>query len=382
MNPAWLEFLPWPELRVCLVALLVAGIGSLLGSWLIRLFTRLSRALPFAHEMLQRARQPIRLLMPLLGVQMVIGAASDDLLWIDGARRIVSLAMIAAFTWLGLRAADAVQRVIVMRHPVNVADNLQARRIQTQTRVLVRTLSVFVVIFGVASMLMTFPAARQFGTSLLASAGLAGLAVGFAAKPVLGNLIAGLQIALTQPIRLDDVVIVDNEWGRIEEISGSYVVVRVWDDRRLVVPLQWFIEHPFQNWTRRTSSLTGSVFLWVDYTTPLEPLRQEVTRLCEEARHLWDGRVKVLQLVDTNERAIQLRVLASSADSSLNWDLRCYLRENLVNFIQNHYPHCLPQLRATVGSAADTEAEADTRTAPAPSGKDDQVVEAERQPPV
>lgn len=378
MDTTWLEFLPWPELRVCFVALLVAALGSLLSNGLMRLLARLSRPLPFAHEMLQRARQPLRLLIPLLGVQMVLSAASDELVWIDGARRIVSLAMIAAFTWLGLRAADAVQRVIVLRHPVDVADNLQARRIQTQTRVLVRTLSVFVVIFGVSGMLMTFPAARQFGASLLASAGLAGLAVGFAAKPVLGNLIAGLQIALTQPIRLDDVVIVENEWGRIEEISGSYVVVRVWDDRRLVVPLQWFIEHPFQNWTRRTSSLTGSVLLWVDYSTPLEPLRQEVNRLCDEARHLWDGRVNVLQLVDANDRAIQIRILASSLDSSLNWDLRCYLRENLVNFIYANYPDCLPQMRATLGSAAETDVQAPPRSAPS----DGPVVEAERQPPV
>ena len=374
MNKAWLDLLPWPEIRTLLVALLVAALASLVVYWALRLLVRLAQPLPFAAELLRRSRGPLRLLGPLFGVQMVLSSAPDELLLIDGARRLVSLAMIAAFTWLGLRAADAIQRVIVARHPVNVADNLQARRIHTQTRVLVRTLSVFVVIFGAGCMLMTFPAARQFGTSLLASAGLAGLAVGFAAKPVLGNLIAGLQIALTQPIRLDDVVIVENEWGRVEEITGSYVVVRVWDDRRLVVPLQWFIEHPFQNWTRRTSSLTGAVTFWVDYSTPLEPLRKELDRLCNEARHLWDGRVSVLQVVDANERAIQLRVLASSADSSLGWDLRCYLRENLLNFVCANYPGCLPQLRASVGSASGIDL-----VEPAPAGN---VVQAERQPPV
>ncbi|MDD0843564.1 mechanosensitive ion channel family protein [Pseudomonas sp. Gutcm_11s] len=374
MSEAWLDLLPWPEVRTLLVALLVATIASLIMYWALRLLVRVARPLPFAAEMLQRARDPLRLLVPLFGVQMVLSSAPDELMLIDGARRLVSLAMIAAFTWLGLRVADAIQRVIVARHPVNVVDNLQARRIHTQTRVLVRTLSGFVVIFGAACMLMTFPAARQFGTSLLASAGLAGLAVGFAAKPVLGNLIAGLQIALTQPIRLDDVVIVENEWGRIEEITGSYVVVRVWDDRRLVVPLQWFIEHPFQNWTRRTSSLTGAVVFWVDYSTPLEPLRKELERLCGEARHLWDGRVSVLQVVDAGERALQLRVLVSSLDSSRNWDLRCFLRENLVNFICAHFPGCLPQLRASVGSASGIDL-VDQQ----PEGN---VVEAERQPPV
>ena len=373
MDSAWLDLLPWPELRTLGVALLVALLLEVAAGGLLRLLTRLARNLLAARELLQRARAPVRLLLPLCGVQVVLSSAPDHLLLIDGARRLVLLAMIAAFTWFGLRAADAIQRIIVAHHPVDVADNLQARRIQTQTRVLVRTLGVFVVIFGASTMLMTFPAARQFGASLLASAGLAGLAVGFAAKPVLGNLIAGLQIALTQPIRLDDVVIVENEWGRIEEITGSYVVVRIWDDRRLVVPLQWFIEHPFQNWTRSTSSLTGAVLFWVDYSTPLEPLRQELARLCAEATHLWDGRVSVLQLVDAGERAIQLRVLVSSANSSHNWDLRCYIRENLVNFICANYPGCLPQLRASVGSASGID------LVEQPSG---QVVEAERQPPV
>jgi small-conductance mechanosensitive channel len=374
MADDWLALLPWPELRTLAVALLVALVLMLACGWLLGLLERLARPLPVARVLLQRARAPARLLLPLSGVQVVLGSAPDDLLMIDGARRLVLLAMIAAFTWLGLRATDAIQRIIVARHPVDIADNLHARRIQTQTRVLVRTLGVFVVIFGVSTMLMTFPAARQFGTSLLASAGLAGLAVGFAAKPVLGNLIAGLQIALTQPIRLDDVVIVENEWGRIEEITGSYVVVRVWDDRRLVVPLQWFIENPFQNWTRSTSSLTGAVILWVDYSTPLEPLRQELTRLCEEAHHLWDGRVNVLQLVDATDKAVQLRVLVSSADSSRNWDLRCYVRENLVNFLCAHYPRGLPQVRASLGSMSGV----DLVESPAPG----QVVEAERQPPV
>lgn len=374
MDTEWLNLLPWPELRTLSVALVVALLLELISGWLLRLLQRIARAIPTAREILQRARAPVRLLLPLCGVQVVLSSAPDDLFMIDGARRLVLLAMIAAFTWLGLRAADAVQRVIVAHHPVDVVDNLHARRIQTQTRVLVRIVGVFVVIFGISTMLMTFPAARQFGTSLLASAGLAGLAVGFAAKPVLGNLIAGLQIALTQPIRLDDVVIVENEWGRIEEITGSYVVVRVWDDRRLVVPLQWFIENPFQNWTRSTSSLTGAVTFWVDYSTPLEPLRQELARLCAEATHLWDGRVSVLQLVEAGEKAVQLRVLVSSVDSSRNWDLRCYIRENLVNFICANFPGCLPQLRASVGSASGIDL--------VESQEPGQVVEAERQPPV
>ncbi|WP_339411396.1 mechanosensitive ion channel family protein [Pseudomonas sp. EA_35y_Pfl2_R5] len=375
MTSDWLAYIPTADLRALLAALLAAFLLALATKWLMVLLLRLTRSFTFARELLLQAKAPLRLLLPLLAVQMVWSASPDDILFIAAARHITSLGIIGSVTWLGLRAVNAIQQIILVHHPVNISDNLRARRIQTQTRVLVRTLSTLVIVFGFSTMLTTFPSARQFGTSLLASAGLAGLAVGFAAKPVLGNLIAGLQIALTQPIRLDDVVIVENEWGRIEEITGTYVVVRIWDDRRLIVPLQWFIENPFQNWTRMTSSLIGSVTLWVDYATPLEPLRREMARLCEEVPELWDGRVSVLQVIESSERGIQLRVLASSADSSRNWDLRCYLRENLINFISRNYPHCLPQLRGVLKPDVEKEHRAEL-----PS--EGEISEPERQPPV
>jgi len=371
----WLSYIPTPDLQVLLAALLVALVLAFATKWLFLLLLRVTHSFTFARELLLHAKAPLRLLLPLLGIHTVWNSSPDEIFFIDAARHLTSLAIIGSVTWLGLRAVDAVQQIILVHHPVNVSDNLRARRIQTQTRVLVRTLSALVMIFGFAAMLMTFPSARQFGASLLASAGLAGLAVGFAAKPVLGNLIAGLQIALTQPIRLDDVVIVENEWGRIEEITGTYVVVRIWDDRRLIVPLQWFIENPFQNWTRMTSSLIGAVTLWVDYSTPLEPLRRELARLCNEVPELWDGRVSVLQVTDSNERGIQLRVLASSGDSSRNWDLRCYIRENLINFINRDYPHCLPQLRGVLKPDVTKEHRDEL---PAQGN----ISEPERQPPV
>lgn len=375
MTSEWLSFISIPELRALLVAVFTALVLALVANWLILFLLRITHSFTFARELLLRAKAPLRLLLPLLGLQTVWSASPDDLVFISAARHLTSLAIIGSVTWLGLSCVNAIQQLILLHHPVNVSDNLRARRIQTQTRVLVRTLSTLVVVFGFSTMLMTFPSARQFGTSLLASAGLAGLAVGFAAKPVLGNLIAGLQIAITQPIRLDDVVIVENEWGRIEEITGTYVVVRIWDDRRLIVPLQWFIENPFQNWTRMTSSLTGAVILWVDYSIPLEPLRRELERLCDEVPELWDGRVCVLQVVESNEHSIQLRVLASAADSSRNWDLRCYIRENLINFINRDYPHCLPQLRGVLKANVASEHRAEL-----PARGD--ISEPERQPPV
>lgn len=209
---------------------------------------------------------------------------------------------------------------------------------------LARTLDSIVVLIGGAMMLMTFPAVRQVGASLLASAGVLGIIAGLAARPVLGNMIAGLQIGLTQPIRLDDVVIVENEWGTIEEITSTYVVVRIWDQRRLVVPLAHWIEKPFQNWTRNSSELIGTVFLWVDYRMPLEPLRQELQRVCE-AHPLWDKRVALLQVTDTTERAMQLRALVTAASSPAAWDLRCAVRESLIDFVQREYPQFLPTVR-------------------------------------
>ena len=164
---------------------------------------------------------------------------------------------------------------------------------------------------------------------------------------MLGNLIAGLQIGLTQPMRLDDVVIVEGEWGVIEEIGSAYVVVRIWDQRRLVVPLQWWVEHPFQNWTRTSAELIGTVFLWVDYRLPLAPLRAELERACRESAD-WDGRLALLQVTDAGERAMQLRCLVTSAGSSQNWDLRCRVRERLIDFVQREYPQYLPRLRAEV----------------------------------
>ena len=215
---------------------------------------------------------------------------------------------------------------------------------------------------------MSFPAVRQVGASLLASAGVVGIVAGFAARPVLGNLIAGLQIGLSQPIRIDDVVIVEDEWGVIEEITGTYVVVRIWDQRRLIVPLQYWIEKPFQNWTRSTSELIGTVFLWVDYRMPLQPLRDALQRACEMSEH-WDKRIALLQVTETDKHSMQLRCLVTSASAPAGWDLRCHVREYLIDFIQHEYPQYLPLQRA--------EAKIERAPAPPPSSASRAAVKRE-----
>ena len=306
---------------------------------------RLAKSHPVVSDIMERASTPMEWLIPLLTLTVAIrvwpATTSAPFVLLQ---HLLLIALLAVGTWLVVRCIGAFEGVAIRRYPMDVADNLQARRVVTQVRVLGRIADVIVVIIGTSIILLTIPGVRQLGASLLASAGVAGLAIGLAAKPVLSNLIAGLQIALTQPIRLDDVVIIEGEWGRIEEITGSYVVMRIWDERRLVVPLNWFIENPFQNWTRTGSQLIGTVFLMLDYRMPLAPLRDELKRLCREAPE-WDGRVCVLQVTDTNEHAMQLRALVSSADSGRSWDLRCHVREGLIAYVQAHHPEALPRWR-------------------------------------
>ena len=330
------------------IALLVVAVSFRIALALVR---RVLGTRVMAQTLLACAEDPARLLLTLLALQAIWQAAPESLYLIGAVRHLTVVLLIAAGTWLIARTIGAAGRIVVLLHPVDVADNLHARGIQTQTRVLTRTLMLFALIFGIACALITFPSVRQVGTGLLASAGLAGLVIGFAAKPILGNLLAGLQIALTQPIRLDDVVIVEGESGRIEEITGSYVVVALWDERRMIMPLQWFIEHPFQNWTRQSAQILGSVFLWVDFGFPVEPLRQELARLCE-GNPDWDRRVCGIQVTDSSERAVQLRVLVSSGSASRNWDLRCFVRERLIEFVARDYPTYFPKLRIDTPMAA------------------------------
>lgn len=333
---------PWfGTWTAALVAVIVALIVHRLGGLLL---LRMTRATPVLHAIVVKSRAPAKAVLPLLALQTVWQAAPDDLRWIDSVRHLNGLLMIIATTWLAVRIIAGLAQGIMARHPVDVADNIGARRIHTQTRVLSRIAMSLVVLMGAAMLLMTFPGARQVGASLLASAGVVGLIAGFAAKPVFSNMIAGLQLALTQPIRLDDVLIVEGEWGRVEEITGTYVVLRIWDERRLIIPLQYFIEKPFQNWTRSSAQLLGSVFFHVDYGMPLAPLRKELERIVHAAPE-WDRRFFNLVVTDATERTMQLRVLCTAASSGLAWDLRCVVREGLIDFMQREYPQFLPRLR-------------------------------------
>jgi small-conductance mechanosensitive channel len=256
-------------------------------------------------------------------------------------QRLASIVLIAAVTWLAVRAMRAGEQIIVARLRTDVADNRRVRRARTQVTLLRRIIDATFVLVGLSAILMSFPSLRTFGASLLASAGLAGIVAGLAAQTTLGNVFAGLQLAFTDAVRIDDVVVAEGEWGWIEEVTLTYVVLHVWDERRIVLPTSYFTTTPFQNWTRSQSRVLGAVTLYLDYATPLHELREHA-RTVVEASPLWDQKDWVLQVIDTTEKAIVVRVLASAHDAPTSWDLRCDIREALVGWLQENHPQALP----------------------------------------
>ena len=292
-----------------------------------------------------RTKRPAALFFPVaiaLSVLSTLGLSGEPA---QVAFRALTVLTTACLGWLSLGVVNALFDSAARRYSIDHDDNLAAREMQTRLTVFRRITFFIVVVVTLAAMMMTIPAIRHLGISLFASAGAAGLIVGLAARPTLSNLIAGIQIALSQPIRVDDVVIVEGEWGRIEEITTTFVVVKIWDERRLVLPLSYFIEKPFQNWTRKTADLLGTVFLYVDYTVPVDEIRAELNRVVKGS-DLWDEKVSLVQVTNTTERSVEIRALVSARNSSDAWDLRCLVREKLVAFVQTNYPEALPRLRA------------------------------------
>lgn len=324
--------------------LLGAALAGLVAHWVGgAVLRRVLRGTP--RRVLSAARRPARPILMLLGPLLVLPVLEIGLGAAAIVRHFCVLGLIAALAWLGLALLTFLGAYAEERYRIDRPDNLIQRQMRTRIQVFRRIGAVVVVFVAGAAMLMAIPGLRHLGVSLFASAGIAGIAIGFAARPVLSNLVAGVQIALTQPIRVDDAVVVQGEWGWIEEIGATYVVVRIWDLRRLVVPLTWFVENPFQNWTRQTADLIGTVLIHADYTVPVDELRAELRRIAE-SEPLWDGKVCVLHVTEATERTIQMRALVSARNSPETWDLRCAVRERLVAWLQRSYPDSLPRLRA------------------------------------
>lgn len=261
--------------------------------------------------------------------------------WLPHANTIL---IISGFAWCLLAFTGILKIVFLKQYDISKEDNLRARKIYTQLNILQKIANFVIIVLGIGLILISFEPIRKIGVGVFASAGLAGIIIGFSAQKAIGALIAGIQIAFAQPFRLDDAVVVEGEWGWIEEINLTYVVVRIWDQRRLVLPTTYFLENPFQNWTRTSADIIGSVFLYTDYSVPFDELRRELDRILENTS-LWDKKTKVLQVTDAKERTVEIRILVSARNSPTAWDLRVLVREKMIEYLQKNYPQALPRTR-------------------------------------
>ncbi len=332
-------------------ALLVGVAGHCV---VFRIILRLTKrtTVTFDNALVNHCYRPLQWIVILLIVRLVGKLPNVKSHIPEAAEHAIALLLIALVAWLLIRMTYVLEEYVVSRFDLDVRDNLRARKIHTQFRVLKRIVIAVVGVIAFGTMLMTFDQVRQLGTTILASAGVVGIVVGMAAQRTIATFIAGLQIAITQPIRVDDVVIVENEWGRIEEITLTYVVVKIWDLRRLIVPITYFIESPFQNWTRTSADILGTVFVYADYTMPINAVREELHNILKKSDH-WDGKVCVLQVTNASDNTMELRALMSAVDASAAWTLRCEVREKLIEFIKREYPQALPRVRAELHQLED-----------------------------
>lgn len=338
---------PWVFSLILIAAAL--AVSQLIYGLAVRLIRRrLSDRESFWHPLLMRTRGPVRMALCIGAISWAVRAAPLPAREANLVQHGLLVAFIVLFGWAAMTALNIGASLYLHRFNVEAADNLLARKHYTQVRILRRAAATLVVLLTAALVLMTIPGVRQFGVSLLAAGGAAGIIVGLALQPVLSNLLAGVQIALTQPIRIDDAVIVEGEWGRVEEITSTYVVIRIWDLRRLIVPLKYFMEKPFQNWTRESAKLLGTVMLYLDYSVPVSALREKLAEILA-ASSLWDRDVSSVQVTDARERTMEVRILASAGNAGDAFDLRCDIREQLIAWLNEAYPHALPRDRIDFG---------------------------------
>ncbi len=334
------------SIGILFAAVLLGVIVHWIGLHIVARIAR--RTSQLLHDsILRHCSGPSRIIFPFIFLYLCLPSLEFSKSVIEVMGDLIFVLFIVSVAWLFIRLIYVLEDMVIVKYDIRLADNLRARRIHTQFGIVKRILIVIIVIFAITAVLMSFEKFRSVGTGILASAGLLGLVVGLAAQRILGNLLAGIQIAVTQPIRLDDVVIVENEWGRVEEISLTYIVIRLWDLRRLILPISYFIEKPFQNWTRATADILGTVLFYVDYSVPVQQIREELVRILKGS-DLWDGKSWSLDVTNTSEHAVELRALMSSRNSDTLWRLRCEVREKLIEFIQRAYPHALPKVRAQV----------------------------------
>jgi small-conductance mechanosensitive channel len=363
---ASLTFAPGETAGALILA--VAALIALAVHWIgVRLLRPLlSERHPYWSALLHATNGPTRLALLVVALAVALPAASFDPDISDILGKVLSIATIVLIGWIALTAVQLAGDLYIARARAKGVDSLVARKHVTQVRILRQVVDTLILVLTVSAALMTFEPVRQYGVSLFASAGVAGLVAGLAARPMLSNLIAGLQIAATQPIRLEDEVVVESQWGRVEEINSTYVVLGLWDMRQMIVPLSYFIEKPFENWTRDSTALIGAVVLHVSYHAPIERLREKAIEIVKASPH-WDGNLVKLQVQDAKESALELRVIASARTSGDVAELRYQIREQMIAFLQREYPACLPPRAVTAAiSAAEPTAAPDVPPLPAP----------------
>ncbi len=304
-------------------------------------------AFSVTRSILSRLGQPFSYFLPLLAFNFLLPIMKMKSNVAPVINKIVEILLVITFANVLVGIVKVFEDYVYHHFDITKADNLKERKIRTQLQFIRRLAISLILILTVCVILLSFNNLRKIGTGLLTGVGVGGIIIGFAAQKSLGNFLAGFQIAFTQPLRIDDVLVVEGEWGRVEEITLTYVVVNIWDQRRLILPINYFVEKPFQNWTRNSADILGTVFLYLDYTIPLDPLRQEFTRLLE-TNPLWDKRVKVMQVTNASERTIEVRALMSASSSGNAFDLRCDIREGLIKFVQDNYPNSFPVTRALI----------------------------------
>lgn len=329
-----------------ILAVFAVSIGLILKFIILKIFKFFSRywATFQIQSIIKHLNGPAGIFIPLLLLNISLSFMVMNILIRSQISRILEICLTVTFALILIRIIKILEDHFYHKYDLNKEDNLKERKIRTQLQFIRKFVVSLIVLVTVAIVLLSFESMRRIGTGLLTGVGIGGIIIGFAAQKSLGNLLAGFQIAFTQPIRMDDVLIVEGEWGRVEEITLTYVVVNIWDQRRLILPITYFIEKPFQNWTRVSAQLLGTVFLYLDYTIPIPPLRKELTRLLE-GHALWDKRVNVVQVTDNKESMVEIRFLMSARNSSQAFDLRCYVREEMIAFIRENYPDSLPKTR-------------------------------------
>lgn len=336
---------------------LLAGTAILSGvivNWLLALIlnyhSRHQLGFTLFRSFIRRLAKPVRVFLPLFILDMVLPLMKLSSRYYSIFNKTTGVLLILTFAFILVAIVKVCEDYVVHTYDLKKENNLKERKIRTQLQFVRKFVVFLIVILTMCAILLSFDNLRRLGAGLLTGVGVGGVIVGFAAQRSLGNFLAGLQIAFTQPIRIDDVLVVEGEWGRVEEITLTYVVLNIWDERRLILPINYFIEKPFQNWTRSSSDILGTVFIYLDYTAPVEEIRKEFTRLILTT-DLWDNRVHLLQVTNALENTIELRALMSASSSSRAFDLRCFIRENLVAFIQKNYPESLPKTRAIINTA-------------------------------